>query len=98
MIAERTQVARKHYYCHECSTTINPGDRYALQILDDYGNLATYKAHTDCFEARKFFDSLNKTFNYGDWYPLYESLDSLRDRRWIVAHYPQVAERIGVKI
>lgn len=97
LISEREHTARKPHRCDECTTRIEPGQRYSLQVQSD-GELLTYKAHVECLAAARDYRQVCDLRDDDDSYPLRDSIDCGDDQEWLLAEYPIVADRLGIKV
>lgn len=53
VISDKVVTARKKYYCELCISKINKGQKYRTQFNKYFGDVGTFRAHTECCELSK---------------------------------------------
>lgn len=94
IISEREHTARKRHHCYECECSIDPGERYTLQVQSD-GGLQTYKAHVECGAAASEYRRFISLPYWEESDPLASSIDR-GDHEWLLEKHPKFAERVGI--
>lgn len=88
------QAARKRHICDHCAQPIAPGQQYMRVRGIWEGTPGVFRAHDDCHEASRTWRDHHDAM----WYEacLLCSDVEPEDHQWIVAEYPEVAERLNI--